>query len=113
MEARIGRAVYYELVALAVPELVGGRQMLGVWSCRRFFPLGEMPRGVLTTAARTDWRSRICARGSEPRSPPAIDVPAEAIAAPARDDLLDQAPEKLVRAAVLVPILPAPRPACC
>lgn len=41
-------------------------------------------------------------------SPPAIDVPAEAIAAPARDDLLDQAPEKLVRAAVLVPILPAP-----
>lgn len=43
VEARIGRAVYYELVALAVPELVGGRKMLGVWSCRRFFPLGEMP----------------------------------------------------------------------
>ncbi len=43
IEARIGRAVYYELVALAEPEMVNGRQMLGVWSQRRFFPLGEMP----------------------------------------------------------------------
>lgn len=43
LEARIGRAVYYELVALAVPEMVAGRRMLGVWSQRRFFPLGEMP----------------------------------------------------------------------
>ena len=45
LEARIGRAVYYELVALAVPETVGCRRMLGVWSQRRFFPLGEMPAG--------------------------------------------------------------------
>ncbi|MDE2007405.1 MAG: DUF1285 domain-containing protein [Rhodospirillales bacterium] len=45
IEARIGRAVYYELVALAVPEWVGGRQMLGVWSGGKFFPLGEMPAG--------------------------------------------------------------------
>jgi hypothetical protein len=45
VEARIGRAVYYELVALAVPGLVAGRQMLGVWSCRRFFTLGELPHG--------------------------------------------------------------------
>ena len=43
LEARIGRAVYYELVALAEPGMVGGRRMLGVWSQRRFFPLGEMP----------------------------------------------------------------------
>ena len=43
IEARICRAVYYELVALAEPGLVGGRRMLGVWSCRKFFPLGEMP----------------------------------------------------------------------
>jgi hypothetical protein len=43
VEARINRAVYYELVALAVPEMVGCRRMLGVWSRRRFFPLGEMP----------------------------------------------------------------------
>jgi hypothetical protein len=45
IEARISRAVYYELVALAVPHVVHGRRMLGVWSCRRFFPLGEMPIG--------------------------------------------------------------------
>jgi hypothetical protein len=45
VEARINRAVYYELVALAVPEFVNGRRMLGVWSCRRFFPLGELPPG--------------------------------------------------------------------
>ena len=45
VEARINRAVYYELVALAVPEWVGCRRMLGVWSCGRFFPLGELPPG--------------------------------------------------------------------
>jgi hypothetical protein len=43
IEARIGRAVYYELVALAVPGVVQGRCMLGVWSCGVFFALGEMP----------------------------------------------------------------------
>ena len=45
IEARISRAVYYELVALAVPETVLGRRMLGVWSQGKFFPLGEMPPG--------------------------------------------------------------------
>jgi uncharacterized protein len=45
IEARINRAVYYELVALAVPQWVGCRRMLGVWSCGRFFPLGELPPG--------------------------------------------------------------------
>jgi uncharacterized protein len=45
IEARICRPVYYELVALAVPEWVGCRRMLGVWSSGKFFPLGEMPRG--------------------------------------------------------------------
>jgi uncharacterized protein len=43
LEARIARAVYYELVALAVPGMVCGRKMLGVWSQRHFFPLGELP----------------------------------------------------------------------
>lgn len=43
IEARINRAVYYELVALAVPEWIGCRRMLGVWSCGKFFPLGELP----------------------------------------------------------------------
>ena len=46
IEARIGRAVYYELVALAVPCMCQGRKMLGVWSCGRFFPLGELPPSV-------------------------------------------------------------------
>jgi len=44
IEARICRAVYYELVALAVPEWVGCKLMAGVWSCNRFFPIGELPR---------------------------------------------------------------------
>ncbi len=46
IEARINRAVYYELVALAVPETVMCRRMLGVWSCGKFFPLGELPQGM-------------------------------------------------------------------
>jgi hypothetical protein len=45
IEARINRAVYYELVALAVPEWMGCRRMLGVWSQGRFFSLGELPPG--------------------------------------------------------------------
>lgn len=45
VEARIGRAVYYELVALAVPEWIDGRQKLGVWSQGHFFSLGELPDG--------------------------------------------------------------------
>jgi hypothetical protein len=44
VEARIGRAVYYELVALAEPSMVHGRQMLGVWSSGMFFSLGELPK---------------------------------------------------------------------
>lgn len=43
LEARISRAVYYELVALAVPGCAGGRKQLGVWSQGVFFPLGEVP----------------------------------------------------------------------
>ena len=43
LEARICRAVYYELVALAVPGMVCGRPVLGVWSERRFFTLGDLP----------------------------------------------------------------------
>jgi uncharacterized protein len=42
VEARISRAVYYELVALAEPHHVHGRRMLGVWSRGCFFPLGEL-----------------------------------------------------------------------
>ncbi len=45
VEARIGRAVYYELVALAVPGTHRGRRVLGVWSCGSFFSLGDLPSG--------------------------------------------------------------------
>ena len=43
VEARIGRAVYYELVALAEPGIIDGRDVLGVWSQGCFFPLGDLP----------------------------------------------------------------------
>ena len=43
VEARIARAVYYELVALAVPGTVRGRKVLGVWSSGSFFSLGDLP----------------------------------------------------------------------
>lgn len=46
LEARICRAVYYELVALAVPRMVGGRDVLGIWSQGRFFSLGDLPVGL-------------------------------------------------------------------
>lgn len=52
LEARISRAVYYELVALAEPGTVNGRTVLGVWSQHRFFPLGELP-GCCCEAAET------------------------------------------------------------
>ena len=44
IEARISRAVYYELVALAEPGELNGQSVLGVWSCRCFYSLGELPR---------------------------------------------------------------------
>ena len=43
MQARVTRAVYYELVALAVPGEVCGKRVLGVWSQHRFFALGDLP----------------------------------------------------------------------
>jgi hypothetical protein len=43
IEARINRAVYYELVALAESGFVESRRVLGVWSDGVFFPLGDMP----------------------------------------------------------------------
>ena len=43
LEARINRAVFYELVALAQPETVEGREVLGVWSEGVFFPIDEAP----------------------------------------------------------------------
>jgi len=42
IEARISRAVYYELVALAEPGVRFGKKVLGVWSQGVFFSLGEI-----------------------------------------------------------------------
>jgi len=44
LEARIGRAVYYDLVALAVERDAGaGGRELGVWSGGVLFVLGRVP----------------------------------------------------------------------
>jgi hypothetical protein len=45
VEARINRAVYYELAALAEPCIKHCRRMMGVWSRGVFFALGELPTG--------------------------------------------------------------------
>ncbi len=41
--ARVGRAVYYELAALAVKGQCQGHDCLGVWSQNVFFPIGLLP----------------------------------------------------------------------
>jgi hypothetical protein len=41
LEAKINRAVFYELVALGQPEMMDGREVLGVWSEGVFFPIDE------------------------------------------------------------------------
>ncbi len=41
LEAKINRAVFYEMVALAVTETVDGRDLIGVWSEGVFFPIDE------------------------------------------------------------------------
>jgi hypothetical protein len=44
IEARINRATYYELVALAEPGMLAARKVLGVWSEGVFFSLGDLPK---------------------------------------------------------------------
>ncbi len=43
LEARISRPVFYELVALAQPETIDGREVLGIWSEGTFFPIDDLP----------------------------------------------------------------------
>ncbi len=45
LEARLSRAVYYELVGLGVEERREGAPEYGVWSAGLFFPLGMLPSG--------------------------------------------------------------------
>jgi len=47
LEARINRAVFYELVALAEAETMDGRAVLGVWSQGVFFPIDDIPQHEL------------------------------------------------------------------
>ncbi len=42
LEARIGRAVYYELVELGVEREGEGGHIYGVWSSGEFFPVGQL-----------------------------------------------------------------------
>jgi len=46
LEARIGRAVFYELVGLAEERQTANGIELGVWSEQIFFPLGQVPESA-------------------------------------------------------------------
>ena len=45
LEARLARAVYYELVTMGVEEWRDGAPIFGVWSSKVFFPLGSLNPG--------------------------------------------------------------------
>jgi hypothetical protein len=57
LEARINRATFYELVAMAEPEKVEGREVLGVWSEGVFFPIDDMPAEIPSRPARREGRA--------------------------------------------------------
>jgi uncharacterized protein len=42
LEARLARPVFYQLVDLGQEEPVDGKQLFGVWSNGKFFPLGDL-----------------------------------------------------------------------
>ena len=42
LEARIGRAVFYDLVELGAEEPIDGETQFGVWSDSMFFRLGDI-----------------------------------------------------------------------
>lgn len=42
LEARLTRAVYYEMVAKGHEEILEGERAYGVWSCGTFFTLGRL-----------------------------------------------------------------------
>ncbi len=102
LEARLTRAVYYELVELGVEERRDGAPEYGVWSAGLFFPLGTLGAGL--TAAEV--RRRLvgpCLR-RRPRRPadrPATRQRRERPPAPARR-------RRNVPAAVLVPLVDQP-----
>jgi hypothetical protein len=44
LEARLTRAVFYQLVDLGTEERVGNKTLYGAWSNSIFFPIGELQR---------------------------------------------------------------------
>jgi len=42
IEAKINRAVFYELVNRGVEETIDGEEYFGIWSNNEFFPLGQL-----------------------------------------------------------------------
>ena len=42
LEARLTRAVYYQLIDLAVERRMDGERVLGIWSKGIFFPVGKL-----------------------------------------------------------------------
>ena len=50
IEARISRPTYYELVALAEPGVMNGREVMGVWSGGIFFPIDGLPLDSATAS---------------------------------------------------------------
>lgn len=42
LEARLTRAVFYELVGRGIEERENGKDVYGVWSSERFFPIGTL-----------------------------------------------------------------------
>lgn len=48
IEARINRATYYELAALAEPGIMNGHEVMGVWSGGVFFPIDGLPLDNIT-----------------------------------------------------------------
>ena len=43
LEAKLNRAVFYDLVSLGVEEIIKGEHIFGVWSHGAFFAIGDMP----------------------------------------------------------------------
>ena len=41
LNALVGRAVFYDLVALGCEHRVNNQRMFGIWSCEQFFPLAH------------------------------------------------------------------------
>ncbi|MCP5366519.1 MAG: DUF1285 domain-containing protein [Hyphomicrobiales bacterium] len=42
LEARVSRAVFYDMVALGLEETVEGEDIFGLWSNRTFYPMGKL-----------------------------------------------------------------------